>query len=269
MLIKRTSFNPAWPIALSLAIVIAGLQACAPVTAPREKFLPVSPEQVWANFKHTFASRPDTYFWLKSSLNYSGPKESHRSTFELWGDSDLPLRLDLKAGLGITISLWRIGKHQVVIYFPSQEIAYTTTSSIQGLKSLGLYSPLNLQELAVLITGQGATVLPNAYTRAKQQEQGQVIFTFTGQNKVQSVILDPQGRIRSLSGQNPYPWTLKVEDYEMENTIALPRTLRLQSAAGHTIVLRVKNFRFRSLPWPEKALSLPLPEGTTQTPLGE
>ncbi len=252
-----------------MAIFIAGLQACAPVTAPREKLLPVSPEQVWADFENTFASRPDTYFWLKSSLNYSGPNKSHRSTFELWGDSDLPLRLDLKASLGITISLWRIGKHQVVIYSPSQEIAYTATNSAQGLKSLGLYSPLNLQELAALVTGQGATVLPNVYTRSEEQEQGRIKFTFPGQSKVQTVILDSQGRIRSLSGQNPYPWTLNVEDYEKENTIAVPRTLRLQSAAGHTAVVRVKDIRFRSFPWPEKALSLPLPQGTTHMPLGK
>jgi hypothetical protein len=258
-----------WPFLLFLAVVFSGLQACAPLTAPREKALPLSPEQLWADFQNTFGPRPDTHFWLKSSLNYSGPEESHRSTFELWGDCDLPLRLDLKASLGITISLWRIGKQGLVAYYPRKEIAYTAKNSKLGLKALGLYFPLNVHELASIATGQGATIVPSVYARAESQDQGHMKFIFTGQSKIQTMALDAQGRIKSLSGHNPYSWTFDVEDYEMENTIDVPHTWRLTTAAEHRAVVRIKEIHFRSLPWPEKALSLTLPEGTTHMPLGE
>jgi hypothetical protein len=215
------------------------------------------------------ASREKAPFWLKASLNYSGPKTGQRSTLELWGSPGLPLRMDLKAGLGITVSMLRIAEDEVLAYYPRRETAYTARSSRQALKALAFACPLGLQDLALILTGQAAAALPPSYAQAEAGADGGTTFGFAASGPVQSMRVDRQGRIISMSGQRPYPWTLQVDDYEQINgRPATAHSYRLKTDT-HTALLRIKELRFRSFPWPENALSLPLPEGTPRVPLGE
>jgi hypothetical protein len=214
------------------------------------------------------ASREKAPFWLKASLDYSGPETGHRSTFELWGSPGLPLRMDLKAGLGITVSMLRIAENEVLAYYPRRETAYTARSSRQAFQALAFACPLGLQDLAVILTGQAAAALPPSYAQAESEADGQTAFRFAASGPVQSMRVDRQGRIISMSGQRPYPWTLQVADYEQVNGPVVAHSYRLKTDT-HTALVRIKKLRFRSFPWPENALSLPLPEGTPRLPLGE
>ncbi|MDZ7761895.1 MAG: hypothetical protein U5L00_16785 [Desulfovermiculus sp.] len=248
--------------------LIVGLQACAPLTAPREKIPSPQADRVWKRFQQDFASREEVPFWIKASLNYSGPEESRRSILELWGNTGLPLRLDLKAGLGITVSLWRIDTQGWLAYYPDQETAYTHPDSGLALKRLGFPSPFSLQELAYVLTGQTAACLPPSFEQAIPQSDEHIEYRFTGSSRVRSLVLDQRGQVISMAGSQPFSWTLKLSDYQEESQILIARTYRLETAQ-HKAVVRIKEVRFRSQPWPEQALSLPLPENTTRRPMGD
>ena len=260
-----------WPGILflwALLSLIVGLQACAPLTAPREEISFSQANRVWKRFQQDFASREDVPFWIKASLNYSGPEESRRSILELWGNTSLPLRLDLKAGLGITVSLWRIDTQGLLAYYPDQETAYTHQDSGFALKRLGFPSPFSLQELAYLLTGQSAACLPPSFEQTIPQSNEHIEYRFTGSSRVQSLVLDQRGQLISMAGSQPFPWTIKISDYQEDSQILVARTYRLETAQ-HKAVVRIKDIRFRSQPWPEKALTLPLPDGTTLRPMGK
>ena len=247
--------------------LIIGLQACAPLTGPREPLSPPQPAQVWKSFQNDFASRGDLPFWLKASLNYSGPEDSRRSIFEFWGNTGLPLRLDLKAGMGITVSLWRIDAQGWLAYYPDQETAYTHPDSGLALKRLGFPSPFSLQDLARILTGQTAACLPPSFQEAGPKTGGQTEFRFGPSSRVQSLVLDAQGNVLSMAGSRPFSWSLRITDYDAHSRHPIARTYRLETPR-HKAVVRLKDIRFRSQSWPEKALSLPLPEETIRVPLG-
>ncbi|MGM0538156.1 MAG: hypothetical protein ACQERT_03000 [Thermodesulfobacteriota bacterium] len=248
--------------------LFAGLQACAPVSAPRQELLPPDAARIWSTFEQDFASRGDLPFWIKASLNFSGPENSHRSTFEFWGHTGLPLRLDLMAGIGVTVSLWRIDEDGLVAYYPRQEVAYFGPDSSQGLEYLGFPCPLGGQGLANILTGQAASSLPSSYENAAPKAERRTEYRFSRQSRIQSLVLDDRGRITSMAGEHPYKWSLKVDDYELINGTPIARSYRLKTEQGHKAVVRIKEVRFRSQPWPEKAMSLPLPDDTSRLPLG-
>ncbi|MBS3780765.1 MAG: hypothetical protein KGY41_10245 [Desulfovermiculus sp.] len=258
------SLLPLW----ALLGLIVGLQACAPLAGPRPETSPSLVNQVWQRFRQDFAPRGYTPFWLKASLNYSGPEESRRSTFELWGNTGLPLRLDLKAGLGMTVSLWRIDTHGLLAYYPDHETAYTHPDSGLALKRLGFPSPLSMQELAQVLTGQTAACLPPSFEQAIPQSDEHIEYRFSASSRVQSLVLDQRGQVISMAGSQPFSWTIKLSDYQEDSQILVARTYRLETPQ-HKAVVRIKDIRFRSQPWPEKALTLPLPDKTTLRPMGE
>lgn len=260
-----------WPGILSLwalLSLIVGLHACAPLTAPREKISLSQANRVWKLFQQDFPSREDVPFWIKASLNYSGPEESRRSILELWGNTSLPLRLDLKAGLGITVSLWRIDTHGLLAYYPDQKAAYTHPDSGFALERLGFPSPFSLQELAYILTGQAAACLPPSFEQAIPQSNEHIEYRFIGSSRVQSLVLDQRGQMISMAGNQPYSWTINISDYHEDSQFLVARTYRLETAQ-HKAVVRIKDIRFRSQPWPEKALTLPLPDGTALRPMGK
>jgi hypothetical protein len=249
-------------------IFFTGLQSCAPVSAPRQELLPPDPDRVWAAFEQDFAPRGDLPFWIKASLNFSGPENSHRTTFEFWGHTGLPLRLDLMAGIGVTVSLWRIDENGLLAYYPRQEVAYIGPDSSQGLEYLGFPCPLGVQGLANILTGQAAASLPSSYKSASPKSDRQTEYRFSRQSRIQSLVLDERGRITSMAGERPYTWSLKVDDYDHVNNIPIARSYRLKTEQGHKAVVRIKEVRFRSQSWPEKSMSLSLPEDTARLPLG-
>lgn len=248
--------------------LFAGLPACAPVSAPRQELLPPDTARIWSTFEQDFASRGDLPFWIKASLNFSGPENSHRSTLEFWGHTGLPLRLDLMAGIGVTVSLWRIDEDGLVAYYPRQEVAYFGPDSSQGLEYLGFPCPLGVQGLANILTGQAASSLPSSYKRATPKAERRTEYRFSKQSRIQSLVLDDRGRITSMAGEHPYKWSLKIDDYELMNKTPIARSYRLKTEQEYKAVVRIKEVRFRSQPWPEKAMSLSLPEDTARLPLG-
>ena len=266
---RTNDWSPFWGYLCVLAAVAVLLQACAPLSGPREDLPPLNPQQIWARFEQEAALRGDVPFWLKASLNYSGPEDSHRSQFELWGNTELPLRLDLKASLGIIVSLWRIDANGWLIYVPEEKTAYTHPEAALALQRLDFPCPLNMQDLARIFTGQAAACMPSSYTKATATTDQNIQYRFASWSRIRTLVLDSKGRISSMSGHQPYTWSLEMDDYKKAKQAAFARTYRLRTAQGHKAVVRIKEIRLRSAPWPKKALSLPLPEGTARRHLGE
>ncbi|MFO7801876.1 MAG: hypothetical protein R6V55_06240, partial [Desulfovermiculus sp.] len=196
---------PFWYLWILVAVVV-WLQACAPLSGPQKDLSPPDPEQIWARFEQDAALRRDVPFWLKASLNYSGPEDSHRSQFELWGNTELPLRLDLKASLGIIVSMWRIDANGWLIYVPEEKTAYTHPDAALALQRLNFPCPLNMQDLTRIFTGQAAACIPSAYTKATPTADRHITYRFASSSRIRTLVLDSQGRISSMSGRHPYTW---------------------------------------------------------------
>ena len=254
---------------LPVLLLAVWLSACASLNQPSPQALP-HPQagRVWARFQNSTQGEQPLPFWIRASLVFSSPEESRRTTFEFWGNADLPLRLDLKAGLGMTFAHWRVDEAGLVAYYPGQETAYLHPDSSKGLKYLGFPCPFSMQELARILNGQWTQCVPQTYTRVSPKPQGLSAFFFDRDQRIQTLVLDRKGRVVSVHGPRPFPWSLHVDDYQRMGDITLAQTFRLTTSREEKAVVRLKKARRRSTPWPSRALNLPLPEDTIRRPLG-
>ena len=239
------------------------LQACAPKSLPPQD-IDAAPEEIWQRFQATHnASAPSQNFWLKSSLNYSSEKGSHRIIFTLWGNLGHPLRMDLQAGIGTTFSLWREDSSRWIAYYPSKEMAYTQDNGRLGAQALGLATPFDLQELALLLTGRLAAVVPQQYQAATSSSTGSIRFTFAPSADIQTLDVTASGHAVNATGRSPRPWTLTFSNFPSTKS-AFARKVTLESGQQHTAIVYIKELRWREKKWDPDALRLEMPPDTVQ-----
>ncbi|MFO7717251.1 MAG: hypothetical protein R6Y91_01635 [Desulfohalobium sp.] len=242
---------------------LALLQACAPKSPPPQE-IDAAPEKIWQRFQSTHnASAPSRDFWLKSSLNYSGEQGSHRIIFTLWGNLDHPLRMDLQAGIGTTFSLWREDASDWIAYYPSKELAYTHDNDRLGAQSLGLATPFDLQELALVLTGRLAAVVPQQYQSASSPSTEVTRFTFAPSADIQTLDITASGHAVNATGRSPRPWTLTFSDFPSTKS-AFARKVTLESGEQHKAIVHIKELRWREEKWDPDALRLEIPSDTVK-----
>lgn len=224
---------------------------------------------LWRTFqdRRALAARDGAGILAAGSLNYSGGGQSHRLTLRLWGAPELPLRLDLAAGIGSTVAMLREESGGWVGYFPSEGAAYASKSALFGQRSLGLDLPFTLRELAGLALGTYRGFAPARYEAAEPAEDGGTRYELPSGGNVAGLTLDAQGRpvvfAGRLRGRN---WTMTLSRHG-EDPAAPPARIDIALEPDVRAVLRIKRLERRATPWPDAALELPLPPGTAVTPL--
>ncbi len=249
-----------WVLAVLGALVGCSVLLCGCAKPPREAAVPTgaSAERVWATL--TSPSAPQARaFLFKSSLNSITAQGMNRLTFDLWGNFEYPVRLDVRAGIGATIAMWREGATGWLAYYPGQNVTYLGAAEhLAEPDSQRL--PLSLRELALLLSGKIGAVLPSGYSDWKLGEQGGIRYLFNQDERLSELALDSSLRPLTLTGSHPEPWSLGFDSWDDAHEPSRPvkMTLRFQNDSRH--ILRVKQAELRDSEWSRDALALTPPE---------
>jgi len=254
-------------VCLALLLFSSG---CAPLqpehpAAPRQKA-----EKVWRGFWSGQQQRVSSFpgFSMQGSLNIFTPTRNRRVTFELWGNPPAPLRLQLRAGIGTTISIWEIRGDRVLIFSPRKNRAYSADNTARATQAMGLRLPFTLPEMMQVLTGNWKNILWRDYLQTKYlpEERGYAFYPH-GEKRVDKIVLDGNSRVVSLSGKHPYEWTMERKDLTTRQGRVLSRRIELTTARDEELILRVKDFQPRNSPWPREDLRISLPPDIMVRPL--
>ena len=190
----------------------------------------------------------------------------------LWGGADLPLRLDLRAGIGATVALFEETRAGFTAYVPDRETAYLAPDSRTGLGTFGLRLPFGLPVLARLATGDlwrtggpdNAPLLAETYAGTRLVPGQGFAYDFSKDAMVSRVVLDFDGRPLRWEGPAGAPWTLEFFGHNGvgEGRFFPPDRMTLTMPSGDKALLAVKELTLLDTPWPDEALALTLPPGT-------
>lgn len=250
-------------ILVAVALLISGLWGCAGRTG-----VGVPVHQLWEAFSQRRAAAQGAAGVLATaSLHYARNGKSHRVTMKLWGAPNLPLRLDMAAGIGASVAMLRESADGWTGYFPSEGAAYESASALLGQRALGMDLPFTLHELAGLAMGTYTDFAPDTFDAAIPMPDGGARFTFGPKNAVTSMTLDAQGRPVVFAGRlRGRQWTIALSRHR-ESEAAPAARLDISMEPDTRATLRIKRLERRDA-WTDDALALPLPPGTTVTPLG-
>lgn len=225
---------------------------------------PLSLEETYNKFKSDYGSCDYSGVMLKASIYSFSRGRGHRTTVQVWGENESPLRLDVRAGIGAFLAHIRQDKFGLTAYYPKDETVYLHHDTVIGAQMLGLPLPFDLIKLARMMSGCFHGMLPESFDSAEQQTlSGYFIFSFnTG--PIASITTTSDGRPVSIAGRDYTGWELSFSSFETaDNGRELPDMLNLVTADGDKAILRIKSREFKKIPWPEKALELRIPEDTS------
>lgn len=255
-------------IALGLLLVCALLASCAPKTPPapiaEEGAAAPHPDAVWALFlKDAPAAADAEGFSASASLNYAGPQAKSRVSVSFWGNLNYPLRLDLRAGLGSTVALWREDMGEFMAYLPDKQTAYVHQDGRLGMAAFGINLPFTLRELALLICGRFAELMPEHYLTVRRTNEGLYLFTVATGGRRFSVELTAAGVPVGMRTHESDPWSMEFSgSLEDQGLPSLPQKIRMQRSSGERAIVFIKELELKNEPWPVDALTLELPPET-------
>lgn len=246
--------------------------SCAPQQKIPSQIPLTSAETTWNRFWAVHNSSNNNIsggYKIKSSLFLSSPKGGHRLYLTIWGNFNLPMRIDIQAGIfKNTFSLWKITKNRWLAYYPKENKAYIHHDSRSGLSQLGFTIPFTLQDLSYILTAHWPEILPQKYQEAKYvPDQGWKYFFSQGRS-IDSLTLNDRGRIIAICGQNPYFWSLSLSEYqniEQEKPVSMKYVL--QKGNNYRAILNVQEIHVDKTAWPDSNLKLKLPKDTIFIPL--
>ncbi|MGE4298671.1 MAG: hypothetical protein AB7E47_11630 [Desulfovibrionaceae bacterium] len=263
----------AWPRLATLLLLAALAGGCArPVQPPGEPVDMAAAHAAWNTFRRMAENATVQGFALTASCNYAGKAQSRRVVLRLWGGTDLPLRLDLRAGIGATVALFEETGSGFTAYVPDRSIAYLAPDSRAGLGAFGLRLPFGLPVLARLATGglweahgpENMPLLPAAFAGTRLVPGQGFAYDLGNTAPVSLVVLDFEGRPLRWEGPASHRWTLEFFGHNTvgEGRFFPPDRMTLTMPSGDKALLAVKELALRATPWPDEALALPLPPGT-------
>lgn len=255
-------------------LLILGLfflpMGCAPKfwTAPPE--LEKDPAEVWQELQAREQQKLGDHqgYLVRSSLHYQSSRNSSRLVFSLWGNYALPLRLDLKAGIGTSLSHWRLDQDMTLAYYPRQDKVFVYKDAEQASRHLQLELPFTVPEIGQILTGRWADLLPSEYTRARTVQGKGWEFDFPDSSRLQSILVDPDFRIIQARGHSPLTWELQLQDFQdTQGSGTYARSLELDMGQEGRALFRIRELELREQAWPDSRLKLEPPQDVQYVPL--
>ncbi len=176
----------------------------------------------------------------------------------MWGRTDFPIRLDIRAGVGAMLAHWREDEHGWIGYSPSSREAYLEATVRDGALKMGLFMPLRLNALAQLLIGCWQSVVPLQYDHV-QPDGTNLEYTYSIENLPLSLLLSPQGRPLSLRG-GTQGWIVDIDQWSDE-TRGIPSRITLRQD-DQSAVVRIQDLDLTVTPWQDDDLMLILPPGS-------
>ena len=224
--------------------------------APKKPAPEQSPSALWSRFWKNQAQNILS-FKIKTSINYSSARHKNRILATIWGNLNYPIRMNIKAGIGQTISLWLEDMHLWQAYFPAQKTLYFHPDGQKGATALGYPTPFNLKELAMILLGHYRSIVPDQFDKV-ELKNGLWIFSFDLRCKVKKIVLNEQARPVFISGDK---WQAKFSQY-VQSSIYYAKKIILHLPGSEQAIIRVKSLQINKTPWKMQQLALNLPEDT-------
>lgn len=249
---------------ICLIILVMALCACA-------KIAPKAPEQIsgeemlaWDNMLKISSAETGPYR-LSLSMRFGEEGNTRRVTGLLWGNGDNAFRLDVMAGVGATVAMISDDEERFLVYAPRENKAYFHEGESRPLLKVGVPVPINLSQLADLLTGRYAEALAVREPVAATATDSGFAYKIDGPLAGDLTLL-PQGRPVSWR-QNTGQWTMEI-GYD-EDSPNLPERVRLKHADGKLAVILVKTREAPQGDFTPGQLKLNIPAGTPLLPLSE
>lgn len=128
------------------------LNACV---AKQDLLVPTQEDQEnrWKLFlENKIDEKPYT---LQGSIRFGNSENTNRVNYILWSNGNLPLRLDIMAGVGASIAKIAETKNEITMYFPQEKraIIMNNFEEINPLISMGMPVPISFKEMSFLLRG--------------------------------------------------------------------------------------------------------------------
>ncbi len=269
-------FSSARLAALAWLFLVPFLTGCPKEPLQVESLPPatqVLPWQAYTALAQTAEEKAAAYR-IRATVQYETPgNQGHRLNALIWGNPNLPVRLDLFAGVGVLAAQVREDKRNFLLNVPEEQTAYTHRGSNKPLLNIGTPLPFTLESLVYLLCGRFDPVFGH---EARLLDSPPPRFVLDKSAPVQGVLtLSESGQPLRWDGSPPsgmpggigYGWTLDIA-YD-DDVPALPRSLSLVHESGYSALLQIRGREALPELFPENRLELNLPPQTVVNDLGE
>ncbi|WP_156921804.1 hypothetical protein [Desulfovibrio inopinatus] len=194
---------------------------------------------------------------MSAVIHYAKQGSGHRLLVDFFGNTNRPLRLDLKASVGTVIALWREDDLGVTVALPEKNEVRTFPDATQAAAALGMDLPFSLRQLAAILLGQFDEFLPSTASDATQTKQG-IRYTLPDTSPFSSITLDFTGKAVHLTGHGASAWNAELTPWSSDIPGPAYEKIVVETSDKAKIVLRVKSFAQFQEPMPDTGLELPV-----------
>lgn len=202
---------------------------------------------------------------IQASLRYGKEGDTRRVILLLWGNGPLPLRLDVMAGVGVTVAKIQDSEDSFLLHAIQEGKAYAHQGLEKPLFKAGVPVPVQLQDLANLLNGRFGPVFgthPDGNPR--QGAQGLAGFSMTEGTLPGLLYLDAAGLPVLWKQEGGDGWEIRFR-YD-ETHPSLPHRVDIRRPGGTSAVLLVKERNFPASLFTAEQLQLMLPSDTPVLP---
>ncbi len=273
-----------------LALLLVFLCACAkdpqvvpltPVAPPKEEAPPVEApkkseaEIIWDKYLAT-AKMSMTPFRNQLTLRYGVEGKTDRAAALLWGNSSKEIRLDINAGVGISVAKVYEGPKDFILYLPREKTAYLYSGKEKPLFTIGVPMPLGLAHLTEILTGQYAKVFGEEYTDIMPIKDAELpanlelpsdakAYALMGHDFEGTLVLNTEGLPLYWQGDDGHGWTMELSYRDGGKQ---PYKLNIQHISSKRRALLLVKERSSKLPaFRRDKLRLTFPKSTAVKPL--
>lgn len=238
------------------------LSACAKKAVPPEEMADDELKRAWTRMEEASSAAPDDPYRMQLSLRFGEAGDTRRVTAILWGNDAKNLRLDVMAGVGVTVAkIWDHGD-DFLLYAPRENKAYFHKGVNKPLLRIGTPLPLDLPRLTALLNGHFANVFGANYAEAKLVD-GKPTYALDG---------PVSGDLALNENGLPEEWRQGGDGWDVTLTYGddnMPRGLKFASESGKRAILLVKERETPKEAFSADQLELSVPEDASVQPLSK
>lgn len=246
---------------LALALLTLVVQACAPragdhvQTAPSE-----NADATWRAYQSYASARESDHdpYRLNASLRYGMSGDTRRVVILLWSNGQLPIRLDVMAGVGALVARIQETRDSFTAYAPNENKALVHRGSRRVQLNFGKPVPFALRDFSSLMRGRFHEVFGAAEGRSPRLlSNGDIAYALEGGLLGGTLELRPDGLPARWSEAGG--WSMDI-GYD-EGNPPLPYKFKLTHPDGYTAILLVKERQKPEGRFAEGQLALEIPQG--------
>jgi outer membrane biogenesis lipoprotein LolB len=256
-------------VLLCLASALLLLNACA----ARQSGKPLeaaTARSIWEGYVQYAAKSAEEHRQpsrVQASLRFGGNDDGRRVIVLLWENGGGPIRLDVRAGVGVSAAKILQTDSRFLVYSMQEARAYYHDGPQQSLLAYGLPLPFGLRDLAALLAGDyGAVFGLTLPENPRSTQHGGMSLILPKKGRLGGVLeLDAQGLLRSWKEERD-GWRLTFT-YDGDKAFPRPEQVEARHADGKYAILLIKERQRPDRPFTPDQLELKLPPGTPMLPM--